>query len=141
MRRIGLIAALAACAVLIAAPATGAGPRDPVGEKFSLVLPCLQGLDPVPPEPDTDFYVRHGWGLTPALEDDLGQFTFDLWVDGVELKGMLIVNAGSGAVSRAWLYNFPGGLNGEHTFRTVWTAAPGSEHHDLDCTFVVNFGS
>lgn len=143
MRRIGLLAALAACVALAASPASAAAPA-PVGDQLSL-LACLDSgsIDPQPA--NTAFHVLHGWGLNPGEIEDLGQYRFDLSINGEDYRGKLIVETtkdpdAPSTMSRRYLYNFPDGLSaGTYTFHAVWSVPETSPFDGIDCTLEIEF--
>lgn len=143
MRRVGLIAVLAACVALLAPPASAA-PQAAAGDQLWLLDSCFTGvIDPQPA--DTAFHVLHGWSVNPADSDDIGQFRFDLSIDGEEYKGKLIVETTKdpdalGMMSRRYLYNFPDGLSaGTYTFHAVWSVPESSPIDGIDCTLEIEF--
>ncbi|MEX1209196.1 MAG: hypothetical protein WEE36_11460 [Acidimicrobiia bacterium] len=76
----------------------------------------------------TPFHLWHGWGISPAQSKDLGPaglFSFYLDLDGVPLgSGDPIFSTmkfeGETLISRLWLYEFPDGMTGTHTFTGHW---------------------
>lgn len=115
------------------------------GNQFSLVLACLnensaiKGVEtPMAGEP---FHIAHGFAEAPNLVNGLGQYDFDLWVDGVSQKGKLDVTTSNGddgnVVQRTFVYNYPDGLSaGSHSVRAVWSDSSGVA---LDCEWDLYF--
>ena len=143
MRRVGLFAALAACLILAAPPASAA--PAPVGDQLSLLAPCVGGGAIGPQPADTAFHVFHGWGMDPGEIEDLGEHRFGLSIDGEEYKGKLVVEvsndpAAPWMMDRRYLYNFSDGLSaGTYIFHAVWSVPAGSPFGGIDCTLEVAF--
>jgi len=77
---------------------------------------------------DAPFYISHGF-MNSATYGMLGLYGFSVDVDGVALKhDFLDVSPvkGQPGVSRwFWIYNFPDGMTGTHTFTCHWYAPCG----------------
>jgi hypothetical protein len=72
------------------------------------------------------FHLAHGWILTKA-EKPFGAYTFQLELDGVVVESDFVersTTGGPGGPSfyRLWVFNFPAGLSGTHTFTGHWMA-------------------
>jgi hypothetical protein len=95
-----------------------AGP-EPVGERISFWDPPSEFTAGAP------FNIRHGWTLTSNGEA-LGIYDFKLEVDGVLVReDFKMVSAESGSpdtLRKNWVYNFPDGMTGTHTFTGHWYA-------------------
>jgi len=74
---------------------------------------------------NTPFYISHGW-IQPSTDDAIGVFDFKLEVDGsLNGESFKMFSAESGDpdnLSRIWVYNFPNGMTGMHTFTGHWFA-------------------
>ena len=111
---------LVACMLLVGMAAPAMAAQEPVGERFNLFAG----------EPDTypadePFFVIHGWGVIPSVDNPPGHFNFTLDVDGVDLGAGKLINGGvagpDGALTRLFLYNFDDGMPaGEYTFTGHW---------------------
>ena len=65
---------------------------------------------------NTAFNIRHGWLLNPTATD-VGKFSFTLQVDGsYRTKNFVSIAPVDGNEFRAWVFNFPTGMTGTHTF-------------------------
>jgi len=113
--------------LLLATPAF-AGPKEPVGDR--ILLACdqgeryCQGTQEFPA--NTPFHIRHGWLLFPTWGDQPGQFTFVLELDGTTVRPTYVdrwteVTEWGPVLRRSWVYNFPDGMSGVHTFVGSWT--------------------
>jgi len=102
-----------------AAPAIAA-PREPVGERISLFFGGEREFPAGAP-----FYIKHGWSQS-SEDDAIGVFDFELEVDGVLRKeNFKLFSAESGdpdTLNRIWVFNFPEGMTGMHTFTGHWYA-------------------
>jgi hypothetical protein len=69
------------------------------------------------------FHIAHGW-LTNSSLDAIGIYDFELEVDNVvRVEDFIERSAISGdpdLLARIWVYNFPNGMTGTHTFRGHW---------------------
>jgi hypothetical protein len=70
------------------------------------------------------FHIAHGWLLAPE-EKPVSAFRFQLEVDGVVREPDFIERSAEGGAGGAshtlvWVYNFPEGLSGTHTFTGHW---------------------
>ena len=102
-----------------AAPAIAA-PREPVGERISVFFGGEREFPAGVP-----FYIKHGWS---QYSDDnaIGVFGFELEVDGdLRKEDFKLFSAESGdpdTLNRVWVFNFPEGMTGTHTFTGHWFA-------------------
>ncbi len=73
----------------------------------------------------TAFNIRHGW-LQPSTDEAIGVFDFKLDLDGFpQPESYMGFSASSGdpdMLTRLWVYNFPAGMEGTHTFTGHWFA-------------------
>ncbi len=73
----------------------------------------------------TPFNIRHGW-LQTSDDGAIGIFDFALDVDGVlrseDFKMFSEEIGDPDILTRIWVYNFPNGMTGMHTFTGHWYA-------------------
>ena len=111
---------LAVVLLLVAAVPVAAGKgNDPVGEQIS-VFPGAEGPDEYPA--GDPFHIRHGWAAQdPSTDSSIGHFVFELEVDGEYVRhDHLLVTVEDGLITRVFLFNFPDGMTGQHTFTGHW---------------------
>lgn len=103
----------------MATPATAAK-NEPVGDRISVFF---GGQIEFPA--GTPFHISHGW-VQSSDDDAIGIFDFELKVDGVlreeDFKMFSVVNGDPDTLNRIWVYNFPNGMTGTHTFTGHWFA-------------------
>jgi hypothetical protein len=122
------LAVVTVALLLASVGGAAAASRDRVGDRISL-------LDPPTTYPaDTAFHIWHGFVFQRETERGYGRYAFQLDVDGVATAADFIeVDVlAAGAVSRVWVFNFPDGLVGIHTFTGHWVTPDGTE--DLSVT-------
>lgn len=115
----------AVLALLAPAVATAAGDKEPVGDRINV----LRGSPTTFPE-RTPFHIRHGWGIGATdPPTQAGIYSFRLDVDGVARSPDFIVRTTdappvtayeSPLLNRGWVFNFPAGMTGTHTFTGHW---------------------
>jgi hypothetical protein len=135
VRALVVVASIALALLLALAPAASADEKVPIGDRITLFGDEFQVFPAGEP-----FHIFHGWGLRhlpgPGAEAD-GRFGFDLAIDGVERREDYVnkfheEHPTLGHIRhRNWVYNFPDGLTGTHTFTGHWFGA---------CTVVVAAG-
>ncbi len=122
-----LIIVLLIVALLAIVTPAAADQNAPVGEKISLFGYARE----FPSE--TPFNIRHGW-IQPSTDDAIGVFDFELSIDGVlqkeSFKMFSATNGDPDLLNRYWVYNFPYGMTGTHTFTGHWFAP---------CQYAVDF--
>jgi hypothetical protein len=127
-RRILMLAGLAA--LLVAAmtgPALGRE-RTPTGDRIGLF-----GGDRSYPA-DTSFYVMHGNAGVVDEDAAIGRNTFVLEVDGSAVPATYQTREeADGLIVHQWVFNFPDGMEGVHTFTGHWYAPCGVATQFLDC--------
>ena len=102
--------------IVITTPAA-ALPQEPVGDRLSLFAGPVQTFPA-----NTPFHIRHGASFhAPGDSNTRGLYEFQLEVDGVPQQAdfTLIQTfpiGGGSAQARFWVYNFPNGMTGTHTF-------------------------
>ena len=101
-----------------AAGAAGAASRQPVGEQINLLLASVTTFPAGQP-----FHIRHGhslWSDMPAI----GVYDFKLQVDGTyvreEYVSLAVTSGNPDALVKTWVFNFPQGMSGTHTFIGHW---------------------
>ncbi len=130
MRRTGLFAALVMMMSLIAAPALADGAPDATGNLLPphledgrvFLLPCPVSISLGPEEP---FHIRHGFGVQPGVEHNIGEYRFELAVNGEIQPYQLynIVNHGDEtppSVTRFFVTEFPEGLSDGDVVEGSW---------------------
>jgi hypothetical protein len=70
---------------------------------------------------NTAFYIAHGWQFDKGLSIGLMEFSLD--VDGDEVSPTYIDNTQTTLEdnNHMWVFNFPEGMTGVHTFTGHWT--------------------
>jgi hypothetical protein len=123
-----LIAVLLIMALLAMATPALADRDAPVGERIGLFFGDEREFPA-----ETPFNIRHGW-IQPSTDDAIGIFDFELSIDGVlQKESFKMFSATSGdpdLLNRYWVYNFPYGMTGTHTFTGRWFAP---------CQYAVDF--
>jgi hypothetical protein len=128
MKRFHLFALLAL--LLLVAPeaaAPAAAANEPVGQRINVYLGS-----PTSFPANTPFHIQHGWafGATEHPEQD-GIFAFSLNVDGVPRDADFVLRSAESpqaagyeypTLSSSWVFNFPAGMTGTHTFTGNWIA-------------------
>jgi hypothetical protein len=127
-RRLSLPLALAVPALLalvLAAGPAAADPKEPVGDRISVFLGTPTSFAAGKP-----FHIRHGWGIGATEPPErAGLFGFRLDVDGVPRGADFVIRTTDPApktefespvLNRSWVFNFPSGMSGIHTFTGHW---------------------
>ena len=119
-----LLLATAVTALVSAGVAPGSQPV-PVGDRVNVFI----GTPTTFPAGES-FHIRHGWGLGATdIPEQAGLWSFELEVDGVRRSADLITRSTDPApttafehplLNRGWLFNFPAGMSGVHTFIGHW---------------------
>jgi hypothetical protein len=98
-----------------------------IGEKIRV----FNGSREFPAE--APFYIMHGW-IETSYSEAIGVYDFELDVDGVpmreDFKRFSVVSGDPDTLSRLWIYTFPDGMTGTHTFTGHWYAP---------CQYAVNY--
>ena len=104
----------------MATPAGASANGEPVGERILIFFD-----DSIEFPAGTPFHIWHGW-IQTSDDGAIGIFDFELEVDGVllgeDLKQFSADNGDPDTLWRLWVYNFPNGLTGTHTFTGHWYA-------------------
>jgi hypothetical protein len=136
------LATLIGTVMLLSIMAAPAGATiEGVGDPLNLVPSCFLGAPTPSADADTPFHVGHGWIVEPSGErHKVGQWTFDLWVDGVLQRSKLDVSTNGQPhgefLERRYISNFDSGLPvGTYTFVGVWTIPDDTYVCERDITF------
>ena len=129
MKKSTLLLILVLVALLCATPALAA-PKTPTGDRIFLVCdePYCSGTQDYPA--NTPFHIQHGWTLFPTWGDEPGQWRFELEVDGSTVSPTYTlrwteVTEWGPFIHFSWVYNFPDGMTGTHTFTGHWIGTCG----------------
>jgi hypothetical protein len=107
-------------AVLVVAAPASANNVPEAGSRINI------GAPPSTFPANTPFHVTHGFGCgfseVGCPETTVSGSLFSLYVDGVRQPSKVVVFAGHGGITKAWLTNFWEGLPaGDHTLLGVWS--------------------
>ena len=118
-----LAALLLVALVSVLAPEASANRKERTGARINLFSGGFQSFPTGEP-----FHIAHGWQLETGDEAfALGRYDFTVGVDGVELRPdayekTFVERPGLDPLqSRVWVYNFPKGMTGTHTFTGTWS--------------------
>lgn len=131
-----------------AAGAAESTSRQPVGEQINILLGSPTTFPAGQP-----FHIRHGhslWSDMPAI----GVYDFKLQVDGTYVRedyvSLAVTSGDPDAIIKTWVFNFPDGMSGTHTFVGHWLAPcratlgpcqhPNAQVEFLARTLTVTFG-
>ena len=109
-----------ALVILISAfPVAADDGRDPVGDRIRVRNASIEFASGAP------FYISHGW-IQVSDDGAIGVFGFSLDLDGVTVpnfyRDFSTISGDPDILNRIWVYTFPVGLSGEHTFTGHWYA-------------------
>lgn len=114
------IAILSILALLAIATPVAADAKEPVGDRIGIYYDGSMEFSANAP-----FHIRHGW-VQSSDDNAIGIFDFELDVDGVrrseDFKMFSAVSGNPDYLNRIWVYNFPNGMTGTHTFTGHWFA-------------------
>jgi len=117
--------ALAAC---LAAGAAEAGNVPRTGDHHVLLLQCALGVpgacDDVTLTAGEAFHVAHGFTGEPWADLVNPLHRFELSIDGTQVHGAIDLDHAT--LEKWYVFNFPQGMTGTHTFRGCWYATDGS---------------
>jgi len=111
-RQLLTITILFLLALLICTAPAVAAQKETIGAQIS-----LSDEDKTFPA-NAPFYIMHGWYVFPA-EGPVASYGFELDVDGQSQGFDFFVHTGYRdwpVIGRFWVYNFPDGMTGTHTF-------------------------
>ena len=129
---------LCAIAALVSAGAAPADPPAAVGDRIDV----HRGTPTTFPA-GRPFHIRHGWGIGATdVPEQAGLWRFRLELDGVTRPADFVTRSTDPAptttfdypvLNRGWVFNFPAGMRGVHTFTGHWIgpcrlAAQGGTH-------------
>jgi hypothetical protein len=127
MRRMLALLIAATLALTTASAALGAD-RATTGDRINL----FNGDQELPA--GAPFFVRHG--IANVLGDDraVGRMSFVLEIDGVQqLATYTEHHVADGMLTQTWVFNYPGGMSGTHTFIGHWLGVCGLPTAYLPC--------
>lgn len=103
--------AFGAALVLTMVGSAGAATKQAVGARISLFV------GPTSFPAATAFHIKHGFLLGPT-DEVIGKYEFKLDVDGAPRSSDFVEKTtfADGSFSRLWVFNFPAGMSGSHTF-------------------------
>jgi hypothetical protein len=111
-------------ALAIALPASAAPPA-PVGTQINILIGTPAAVPAGAP-----FHIAHGWlfdPTEPVPARPIGRFGFELEIDGVSQTPDFVQRERDASTTPAsntvrWVFNYPAGLTGTHTFTGYWLA-------------------
>jgi hypothetical protein len=110
---------LVVVALLLIVIPVSAKPKTPIGDRLNI---WAGGPGTFPA--DQPFHIKHGWILTLPDEAPIGMWGFELEVDGVltshDFISQQIVGHRPTLVEKYFVFNFPAGMTGTHTFIGHW---------------------
>jgi hypothetical protein len=117
--------ALACC---LAAGAAEAGNVPRMGDQHVLLLQCALGVpgacDDVTLPAGEAFHVAHGFTGEPWADLVNPLHRFELSIDGTQVHGAIDLDQAT--LEKWYVFNFPQGMTGTHTFTGCWYATDGS---------------
>jgi hypothetical protein len=118
-----VVAALTITLLLAGVSSVAAAGRERVGDRISLFDP------PTTYPADTAFHIWHGFIFEQGVDRGYGRNEFQLDVDGVATTADFteVDVLDPRVVSRVWVFNFPEGLSGTHTFTGHWITPDGED--------------
>jgi hypothetical protein len=120
MKRLFLTLLIIGTILSVSVPAS-AGRPEPIGEKISLWSD--ESISFPAGEP---FHISHGHILDPTDGYPIGTYSFEVEVDGRPAVADFVLTeylpASDYPLYRLWVYNFPDGMSGTHTFTGRWFA-------------------
>ena len=125
----GLLAAvLAAGALAVMAASAGAGDVPRFGDQHVGLAACAFGgsCSYVTLGAGLPFHVAHGFTSEPWPDIVNPLHRFELTLDGVQQHGAIDLDRQADGLGDKWyVFNFPNGLTGVHTFTGCWYATDG----------------
>ena len=116
-RRVILLVTLAMLGTMLASSSAVAAPPGGSGGQISVLFPPPTTAYPA----NTAFHVSHGWGFDRSAERPAGRYLFLLEIDGApQGRGRMVRTHDGTSQTALWLYDFPAGMTGTHTFEGFW---------------------
>ena len=113
MKKLGVVYVLTLVLIAVVAMPAGATSKEPVGAKISLFSGSPTFAAGAP------FHISDGWQVS-SNTDAVGKFDITLEVDGTLRKHDFVIrevtSGNPDLLARFWVFNFPSGLSGTHTF-------------------------
>ena len=113
-----LISVLLILSLLAVTTPAAAAQKVRVGERI-----ILFAGEPTTFTAGAPFHIAHGW-IAGSDGQGIGVLDFKLQVDGVFMKEDFVersvISGNPDELNRAWVFNFPTGMTGEHTFIGHW---------------------
>jgi len=118
-----VVASVTIALLLAGVSSVAAAGRERVGDRISLFDP------PTTYPADTAFHLWHGFIFEQGVDRGYGRDEFQLEVDGVATTADFtdVDVLDPRVVSRVWVFNFPEGLSGTHTFTGHWITPDGED--------------
>jgi hypothetical protein len=120
MKKLSLLVTILVIATLLIVTPVFADRDAPVGDRIGLFFSDSMEFTAGAP-----FHIRHGW-IQSSEDDAIGIFDFALEVDEVfqreDFKMFSAISGDPDLLNRFWVYNFPNGMTGIHTFTGHWFA-------------------
>ena len=140
IKRLGVVICTLVAAAGLYASALSAGNVPRMGDQRVGIFACAYPgpCAPITLEADEAFHVAHGMG-DESWNDLLNPLTrFELTVDGVQVHGAIDLDKGDpdSLSSKVFVFNFPQGMTGTHSFTGCWYRPAGL---DACGTRIVNF--
>ena len=115
-KKILLIVLIAALVFVVPAAAKG---KTPVGERINVLFGTPTSYPAGEP-----FHISHGWLFDLPDHAPVGIWLFRLEVDGVFVEHDFvqteIISKKPTTITKKYVFNFPGGMTGTHTFTGHW---------------------
>ena len=114
MKKLGVVYVLTLVLIAVVAMPAAAKSKEPVGDRINVV-----NGTPTTFAAGAPFHVIHAWQVATNT-DGFGKFDFTLEVDGTLRKHDFVIrevtSGNPDLLARFWVFNFPSGLSGTHTF-------------------------
>jgi hypothetical protein len=128
LRRFCIATALLGSLAFLFAVSAGSAPHEPTGTRIMLT-PTHTTTQTFPA--GQPFYLLHGWAPAPHEASPpaaVGQYTFMLSIDGAPVdpsyveRSTTVDDVTGPSLARFFVFNFPAGMSGTHTFVGTWYA-------------------
>jgi hypothetical protein len=135
MKKLSLILVTMLLLLAFVVPAAAAGPRVKIGDRISI----FDGY-PTSYPANTPFHIAHGWGFDPPNDVPSNPpYSFSLELDGDPVTESFVLRYADPdsdpLIVWHWVYNFPEGLSGTHTFVGTWCNGLGCQTRELTVEF------